>query len=123
MTRIRLGYPAICHNEVPQRSILCAPPGIPPLVERYPCERQDSTAGLYQRRRTTDGAHPRPCRISAFPGRDSFFQLLRLQSCCLLGCVSPLIHARSEKLEAVDAAGTGDLMVVTELWEDRLDLA
>jgi len=49
--------------------------------------------------------------------------MIRLQSCCLLGCVSPLIHARSEKLEAVDAARTGDLMVVTELWEDGLDLA
>ncbi len=42
---------------------------------------------------------------------------------CLFDLVSPLIHARSEKFDAVDAARTGDLMVVTELWEDGLDLA
>src|SRR5207248_9535652 len=31
--------------------------------------------------------------------------------------------ARSEKFEAVDAAGTLDLMIVTEPWEDGLGLA
>ena len=85
--------------------------------------KDDSHAGLCLRQRTTDSVHPRPCRISGFLRRDSFFQPLRPRSCCLLDLVSPLIHARSEKFDAIDAARTGDLMVVTELWEDGLDLA
>ena len=52
----------------------------------------------------------------------NIFQQLRPRSCCLLNLVSPLIHVRSEKFDAVDAARTGDLMVVAELWEDGLDL-
>src|SRR5690348_15106877 len=44
-------------------------------------------------------------------------------SCCLLDLVSPFIHARSEKFQTVDATRTGDLVVVTELWEDGLNLA
>src|ERR1051326_872028 len=45
------------------------------------------------------------------------------RSCCLPDPISPLIHARSEKFQAADAARTGDLVVVTELREDGLKLA
>ena len=37
--------------------------------------------------------------------------------------VALLIHTRSEKFEAVDAAWTRDLMIVTELGEDGAQIA
>src|SRR5689334_20350330 len=37
--------------------------------------------------------------------------------------VSLLVHMRSEKFEAVDAAWTRDLMIVTELGEDGVQIA
>jgi len=36
--------------------------------------------------------------------------------------VSLLIHTRSEKFEAVDAAWTRDLMIITELGEDSVQI-
>jgi hypothetical protein len=59
------------------------------------CERQDRTADLCLRQHTTYDAHPSPCRISGFPGWDSFFQPIRPRSCCLLDLVSPLILSSS----------------------------
>ncbi len=41
----------------------------------------------------------------------------------LFDLVSLLIHTRSEKFEAVDAAWTRDLMIVTELGEDGVQIA
>jgi len=41
---------------------------------------------------------------------------------CLLDRVSLLIHTRSEKFEAVDATWTGDLIIVTELREDGVQI-
>src|SRR5437660_2331123 len=41
----------------------------------------------------------------------------------LFNFISLLIHSRPEKLDVVDTARTLDLMIVTELWEDGLDLA
>src|ERR1700745_1839843 len=61
-------------------------------------------------------------RAGSPTGRDRFCQPLRPRSCCLFDLVSPLIHARPEKFEAVHAARTGHFMVITELRKDRLDL-
>src|SRR2546421_8549258 len=42
---------------------------------------------------------------------------------CFFDLISSLIHARSEKFEAVDTTWTGDLMIVTELREDDVQIA
>jgi len=41
----------------------------------------------------------------------------------LLDVVSLLMHARPEEFEVIDPVWTGDLMIVTELWEDGLRIA